>query len=68
MAGIPPLAGLCAKFAMFLAILRPANPWATALAVIAAIIRPCWGRRGAPSTRSEALPGSGDRVAGYRGR
>ena len=37
LAGIPPLAGWCAKFAMFLAILRPANPWATALAVIAAV-------------------------------
>ena len=31
------MAGWYAKFAMFLAILRPANPWATALAVIAAV-------------------------------
>ena len=37
LAGIPPLAGWYAKFAMFLAILRPANAWATALAVIAAV-------------------------------
>ena len=37
LAGIPPLAGWYAKFAMFLAILRPANPWTTALAVIAAV-------------------------------
>ena len=37
LAGIPPLAGWYAKFAMFLAILRPANPWTTTLAVIAAV-------------------------------
>ena len=37
LAGIPPLAGWYAKFAMFLAILRPGNAWATALAVIAAV-------------------------------
>ena len=37
LAGIPPLARLYAKFAMFLAILRPASPWSTALAVIAAV-------------------------------
>ena len=37
LAGIPPLAGWYAKFAMFLAILRPADPWTTALAVIAAV-------------------------------
>lgn len=37
LAGIPPLAGWYAKFAMFLAILRPVHPWAVALAVIAAV-------------------------------
>ena len=37
LAGIPPLAGWYAKFAMFLAILRPTHPWATTLAVIAAV-------------------------------
>ena len=37
LAGIPPLAGWYAKFAMFLAILRPGNAWATTLAVIAAV-------------------------------
>ena len=37
LAGIPPLAGWYAKFAMFLSILRPADPWTTTLAVIAAI-------------------------------
>ena len=37
LAGIPPLAGWYAKFAMFLAILRPGNPWTAALAVIAAV-------------------------------
>ena len=37
LAGIPPLAGWYAKFAMFLSILRPQNGWTTALAVIAAV-------------------------------
>ena len=37
LAGIPPLAGWYAKFAMFLAILRPADPWTVTLAVIAAV-------------------------------
>lgn len=37
LAGIPPLAGWYAKFAMFLSILRPQSGWATALAVIAAV-------------------------------
>ena len=37
LAGIPPLAGWYAKFAMFLSILRPGNAWTTALAVIAAV-------------------------------
>ncbi len=37
LAGIPPLAGWYAKFAMFLSILRPGNAWATTLAVIAAV-------------------------------
>ncbi len=37
LAGIPPLAGWYAKFAMFLAILRPADPWTTGLAVVAAV-------------------------------
>ena len=37
LAGIPPLAGWYAKFAMFLSILRPQSGWAAALAVIAAV-------------------------------
>ena len=37
LAGIPPLARLYTNFAMFLAILRPASPWSTALAVVAAV-------------------------------
>lgn len=37
LAGIPPLAGWYAKFAMFVAILRPENGWTATLAVIAAV-------------------------------
>ena len=37
LAGIPPLAGWYAKFAMFVAILKAQGGWAVALAVIAAI-------------------------------
>ncbi len=37
LAGIPPLAGWYAKFAMFLSILRPGELWTTVLAVIAAV-------------------------------
>lgn len=37
LAGIPPLAGWYAKFAMFLAVLRPVNPWTVALAAAAAV-------------------------------
>ena len=37
LAGIPPLAGWYAKFAMFLAVLRPADPWTVGLAAAAAV-------------------------------
>ena len=37
LAGIPPLAGWYAKFAMFVSIIRPVSTWTTVLAVIAAV-------------------------------